>query len=329
MPLPAGLAANASAQAGLFTAAQALTAGHTSDEIARRRRSGEWVRLRHGIYVERTLVPDDPVAKHLLQLRATLLALTTRTAAASHLSSAVLLDVAMLDTDLSLVHVTRDDGPSSRLSRGVAYHHAALPAGHLTKVDGILATNAARTVVDLARRASFQAALVAAESALNKSLTTLPELDEMLVNCVDWPGARNAARVIAFASPYSETPGESLGRLAFDALGVPQPHQQVYIFDKFGLIARCDYFWEEFHTVGEFDGKVKYVGAKARDDTVLLEKKREDRLRNAGLEVCRFEWGESRNCSESVRHKTFSAFDRAAKRRDPRDYRFKLQPPGR
>jgi hypothetical protein len=329
MPLPAGLAANASAQGGLFTAAQALAAGYTSDEIARRRRTGEWLRLRHGIYIEHALVPDDPVAKHLLRLRATLVALTTSTVAASHVSSALLLDVALLATELSLVHVTREGTSSSRIARGVAYHRAALPAGQLTKIDGLLATNAARTVVDLARQEGFQAALVAAESALNKGLTTLADLEEVLVYCVDWPGARNAARVVAFASPYSETPGETLGRVAFDALGIPQPHQQVYIFDKFGLIARCDYFWEQFHTVGEFDGKVKYVGAKARDDTVLNEKKREDRLRNAGLEVCRFEWGESRNCSESVRYKAFSAFDRAANRRAPRDYRFKLQPPAR
>ena len=193
----------------------------------------------------------------------------------------------------------------------------------------MLATSATRTVIDLARRTSFEAALVAAESALNKGLTTLAELDEVLGYCVDWPGARNAGRVVAFASPYSESPGETLGRIAFDVLGVPQPHQQVYIFDKLGLIARCDYFWEQFHTVGEFDGKVKYVGAKARDDTVLNEKKREDRLRNAGLEVCRFEWGESRNYSESVRYKAFSAFDRAKNPRANRSYRLKLQPPAR
>ena len=194
---------------------------------------------------------DDPVARHLLLLRATLLAITATTSAASHASSALLFDIAQLDPDLSLVHITRDGGASSRMSGRIFYHDACLPPGHLTKVDGVLATTAARTVVDLARSLPFDAALVAAESALNLKLTTLAELDEVLAYCVDWPGARKAGRVVAFASPYSESPGETLGRIAFDALGVPQPHQQVYIFDRYGFIARCDYFWEHFRTVGE------------------------------------------------------------------------------
>lgn len=328
MPLPARLAGVAASQAGLFTAAQAVAAGYNSDEIARLRRSGEWVRLRRGIHIERSLVPDDPIAKHSLLLRAALLTLSG-VAAASHVTSALLHGTALLDPDLSVVHVTQDGSGCARTARGVRYHQASLPTGHLTKVDDILATSAARTVVDLARQLPFDASLVAAESALNKGFTTLAELDEIVAYCVDWPGARKAARVVRFASPYSETPGESVCRIAFDALGVPQPHQQVYIFDKFGLIARCDYLWEEQHTVGEFDGKVKYVGAKARDDTLLLEKKREDRLRAAGLEVCRFEWAEARNRSESVRYKAFAAFERAANSRAKRAYRFKLQPPAR
>ncbi|HEX7107593.1 MAG TPA: type IV toxin-antitoxin system AbiEi family antitoxin domain-containing protein [Acidothermaceae bacterium] len=322
------LVAVAARQGGVFKAEQALATGYTRNEIARLQRSGEWVRLRRGVYVERSALPDDDVGRHLLALRGALLALGG-CVAASHVTGAVLHGVAMLDPDLSLVHVTRDGGGSSRTAGGIRYHDAALPPGQLAKVDGILTTNAARTVVDLARKLPFDAALVAAESALNLQLTTLAELDDVLAFCVDWPGARRAGRVVAFASPYSESPGETLGRIAFDALGVPQPHQQVYIFDEHGFIARCDYFWEQHHTVGEFDGKLKYVGAKARDNAVLLEKKREDRLRTAGLEVCRFEWGESRNRSESVRHKAFSAFDRAATRQAERSYRCKLQPPAR
>jgi hypothetical protein len=59
--------------------------------------------------------------------------------------------------------------------------------------------------------------------------------------CVDWPGARKAQRVVDFASPLSESPGETLGRIAFDVLGIPQPDQQVYIFDQNGFIGRSDY----------------------------------------------------------------------------------------
>ena len=58
------------------------------------------------------------------------------------------------------------------------------------------------------------AGLVAAESALQLGLTSRAELREVLEHCVDWPGARDASRVVSFASALSESAGESLARLA-------------------------------------------------------------------------------------------------------------------
>lgn len=333
MPLPARLAAVAASQAGLFTTAQAVAAGYHPNEITRLRRSGDWARPRRGVYIERALVPSDPKGKHLLLLRAALLTLhSSSIAAASHISGAVMLDIALLDSDLSLIHITREGAYSARTVDGVRYHHAALPSSHLTKIDDVVATGAARTVVDLARRMAFDVALVAAESALNKELTTLAELRHVLADCVDWPGARRAQRVVDFASPLSESPGETLGRIAFDVLGIPQPDQQVYIFDQNGFIGRSDYYWTKHHTVGEFDGKLKYTDGRTDgtgDDALAREKKREDRLREAGLEVCRFEWAESRACAQSVRRKTLGAFRRAEQRRDRRTYFVKRQLPPR
>jgi len=133
--------------------------------------------------------------------------------------------------------------------------------------------------------------------------------------------------VLAFASPYSETPGETIGRIAFDALDVPAPDQQVLIFDEQGFVGRCDYYWEKHHTVGEFDGELKYAGDGIRDGVLLHEKEREDRLREAGIEVFRIGWRESPAQSASVRRKAFAAFDRAARSTARRTYRFKRQPP--
>lgn len=326
MTLAPRLAAVAAAQGGVFTTAQALAAGYNDDEIARRRRSGAWVRLRRGVYAERCVMPDDEAARHLLQLRAALLTLKGPVAA-SHITAAVLHGLALLDPDFSLVHITREGVGSSRTDADVRHHDASLPLAHLTKLDGVLATTAARTAVDLARTATYEAALVATESALNKELVTLRELREVTEYCKDWPGARNAGRVVAFASPYSESPGETLGRIAFDELGVPLPEQQVLIYDRYGLIARCDYFFEHQHTVGEFDGKLKYVGENAEDDPLYKEKQREDRLREAGLEVFRIGYAESLGKKPSVRRKAFAAFERAEGSSRNRSYHFELQPP--
>ena len=327
MSLPPALAAKAGAQGGPFTTEQAEMAGFDDREIYRRIKSGAWTRLRRGVYVETDLVPDDDEGRHLLQLRAVVLTLPNP-AVASHITAAALFGVALLEPDLSLVHITREHSSSSRTESGICHHVATLPPSQLTKVDGLLTTSVARAVIDFAREAPFDAALVVAESALNKKLTTLTELREVLAYCADWPGARNAARVVSFASPYSETAGETLGRIAFDVLGIPQPSQQTYIYDEAGFVARVDYYWEEQRTIGEFDGRVKYVGEKVDDDALIKEKRREDRLRDAGAEVFRFDYAESRAKSPSIRRKAFAAFKRAAKHADtPPRFRYKLQPP--
>ena len=213
MVLPPQLAAQATAQGGPFTMAQASAAGLDDREIYRLRRCGLLTRLRRGVYVETVLVPADPAERHCLQLRAVLLCLQPPVVA-SHITSALLHGLALLEPDLSLVHITRDGAASARVEAGVHHHDAALPPAHLTKVGDVLTTTAARAVLDLARELPFDAALVTAESALNQRRTTKAELRELLEQCLDWPGARNAGRVTSFASPYSESPGETIARIA-------------------------------------------------------------------------------------------------------------------
>jgi hypothetical protein len=327
MGLPPKLAALAATQGGPFTAAQAIAAGFDVREIQRLVRRRQWVRLRRGVYVEAELVPDDEAARHILELRAVLLCLQ-REVAASHITSAALHRVALLQPDFSLVNVARERAGTSRTEAGVRHHDASLPSGQLTKIDGILTTGAARMAVDLARELPYEAALVAAESALNKDLTTLTELREVLAYCADWMGARDAARVVSFASPYSESPGETLSRIAFDVLGLPQPEQQVLIFDDAGLIGRVDFYIEEHHTIGEFDGLVKYTGEDGKR-VVVDEKRREDRLRQAGAQVFRIDWAESIVKSPSIRRKALAAFERDHHSNIQPTYRIKKQPPPR
>ncbi len=327
MGLPPKLAALAASQGGPFTAAQAIAAGFDVREIQRFVRRRQWVRLRRGVYVETALVPDDEASRHILELRAVLLSLR-HDVAASHITSAALQGVALLQPDFSLVNVTCERAGSSRTEAGVRHHDASLPSSHLTKTDGILTTGGARMAVDLARELPFEAALVAAESTLNKGLATLAELREVLAYCADWMGARDAARVVSFASPYSESPGETLTRIAFDVLGLPQPEQQVSIFDDAGFIGRADFYIEEHHTIGEFDGLIKYAGEDGRQ-VVIDEKRREDRLRQAGAQVFRVDWAEAHAKSPSIRRKTLAAFERDHYSSIQPTYRIKRQPPPR
>lgn len=57
-----------------------------------------------------------------------------------------------------------------------------------------------------------------------------------------------------FLDAHSESAGESYGRVLLDRLGVPAPTPQFEVWHRGMLVGRADFGWEEFRTLGEFDG---------------------------------------------------------------------------
>jgi hypothetical protein len=310
--IPPSLAAHAGNQYGLFTAAQALGAGLDHEEIRRWLGRGDGFRVRRGIYCEASLVPSEPVAAHVLRVRAAMLRLKPPVAV-SHLSSAAVYGTDLLDPDFSMLHVTRPNLGSSRTDAGIHHHNASLRAGDVKRWSGLVITTESRTIVDLARESTFEQGVVAAEHALNQGLVTRAELLEVHTSCLDWHGSRNAGRVIQFASEKSESPGESLARVAFEAVGLPGPKQQVKVYDRKGLIGVVDFLWDEQATIGEFDGRLKYTG-QSNADVLYAEKRREDRLRGLGFEVVRFGYHEVRGGRAELHRAVLDAFARSATR---------------
>lgn len=97
-----------------------------------------------------------------------------------------------------------------------------------------------------------------------------------------------------FATPHSESPGESRSRALMDELGFVIPAQQSVIETDSGAF-RVDFCWAEDRVIGEFDGRVKYFDEatlNGRDPKEVLyqEKHREDALRRAGWIVIRWTW---------------------------------------
>lgn len=75
---------------------------------------------------------------------------------------------------------------------------------------------------------------------------------------------------------------------------VPMPWQQVSVYDDDGMfVARSD-FGSSIGVLGEFDGKNKYRQflrpGETADDVVAAEKARENRLRELGWDVVRWQW---------------------------------------
>jgi hypothetical protein len=187
-------------------------------------------------------------------------------------------------------------------------------------------TSVPRTVVDVAGDTTFRAAVVLADSALRRTDATKGDLERVADECRQWPGNRDARRVVAFADGRPQSVAESLARVVFAEVGLPAPLPQAKLVDGAGLIGYADYLFEEQHTVAEIDGKMKYVpssivppdpstsqGRQELGEIVWREKRREDRIRELDLEVVRYCWADLHR-PPLVRARALAAFARAQRR---------------
>jgi hypothetical protein len=169
-------------------------------------------------------------------------------------------------------------------------------------------------VCDLARSLSSFKAVPIGDAALSGGLDRV-ELAEVLARCRGWRGVVRARRTVDFLDARSESLGESCSRVVLHEQGLPKPDLQVEVYDDRGyFLARSDFGWIERRTLGEFDGQGKY-GALRRpdqgaDDVVLDEKAREDRLRDHGWQIARWNWSVLRTPIE-LRARVERAFARA------------------
>lgn len=311
------LAAVATRNGGPFTRDQAIRAGYSPAHVRRELRSGRWTALRRGIYVEAAHLDScygDDVRHHALDVAAALLSVRVD-AVGSHHSAALLNGISLLGPAPEYVALTcsGDHGHTEARYAGLQLRAAALPPWHVTRAHGVVVTSPARTAVDLARALPFREGVVAVDSALRVSDGLLPLVQQVLCECHVWPGIRRAGKAVAFADPASESVLESLTRLLFAEHHLPPPRTQVVLGDDRGAIARVDFYWPEYGVVAEADGLSKYRGD--RPYALVAEKRRQERLENAGYVIVRLTWDDVvRSPAETVR-RVRRAFARGAGRR--------------
>jgi predicted transcriptional regulator of viral defense system len=277
--------------------ADAVQNGYSDAELARLVRRRELQRLQRGSYTTATL-PEDTASRHAVLVRATVAGLRTPSVVCS-LSAAAVHGLPLWGLRLDRVDVLRRPPARGNGSARLRVHVARITDEDHTVVDGVPVTTVTRTVVDVARRVPFEAAVVTADAALRLGLTS----DERLLDCLARmgavPGVRAAARALAFADGLSESVGESRSRVLLSRLGLPAPDLQVRVLrEDRSEIGRCDFGWDRHRTVGEFDGRIKY-GRLLRPgqqpgDAVFEEKRREDDLRDHRWEVARWTWDDLR-----------------------------------
>lgn len=195
---------------------------------------------------------------------------------------------------------------------GAHLYRATLRPQDIVEIEGCPVTSVPRTVVDLARHRPMATAVAAADFALHEELATLEDVYEVLEFCRGWPGASRAARALRNVDGRAESPLESVSRLVLAWLGLPRPEPQQRIRNDRGvIIARTDFYWDEYGVAGEADGKGKLRTAQ---DYGHLWDRHED-LDDLGIVVVRWGWTEPVRMPRLLEAKVRRGFERG-KRRD-------------
>lgn len=201
---------------------------------------------------------------------------------------------------------TQRRSPDARIRR----HHSVIPEDQLEVVDGIPVTTLARTVVDCARALPAHRALVIADSAVRAGLR-----EHDVHRCVEslrgGRGIRRARWLLTLVDGGSESPGETLTRLALIEAGLPRPVTQVPVHTAEGM-RYGDMGWPDRRVLVEFDGRVKYADGHGSGGAAALiaEKRRQEAIEDAGWIVLRVMWEDLRT-PERLTERVLSAFHRA------------------
>lgn len=291
------------AQGGVVTREQLLEAGVSARQLSGPGRP--LVRIRRGVYADRLAVERlQPAARVALEVRAARLTSEVDLVAAGA-TAALVHGLPLLGPRPTRLHLVerKQDRPQ---------HHgasASLRAQEVVEL-GVPVTSLPRTAFDVARARGHVAGVLIADAVLAAGVHQ-DQLERVLDGRSGWPGAEAARTAVSFADRRSESPLESLGRVRFDEQGLPPPSLQVLVADDDGPFARVDQCWGEHRTVAEADGALKY--ATVAD--LFVEKRREDRLRDAGLEVVRYTWDEALHRPRVLAARVRRAFERSGSRR--------------
>lgn len=280
--------------------------GLTGHAVRRLLAEGVLVRLRRGVLVGQCLMERaeaDAGFAHELRLRALLMEYDA--AVAVDVSAALVLGLPLLDRPAFPI-AARPSGAWRGGGSG-RVRIAPLPPDHCTVVGGIPCTVVARTVIDIARSASFQQAVVVGDAALRRHCSEA-ELRRMFDQCSAWSDVGKAQRLLPFLDARAESPFESLSRAVMHENNVPPPEPQQVLTGADGVEYRVDFYWKEKRLIGEADGRLKYrrlgvngsIDPEAAERAVWMEKIREDALRDAGESFVRWTYGQMRYQTEAT-----------------------------
>lgn len=151
-------------------------------------------------------------------------------------------------------HVTAGPGRRGPRRREVIAHTSGRVLVPVRR-HGLLVTGLARTWCDLARDGATVAELVVVGDALaRRHPAEAARLEAMVGGAGSRRGVRAARRALALLDPRSESPMESVLRVALVLAGLPAPTPQHVVLHHGFFVARLDLAWPDVRLAVEYDG---------------------------------------------------------------------------
>lgn len=196
-------------------------------------------------------------------------------ATCSHTTAAALHGLPLYRTRSDRVHLIVPGRHTRRDSRDAVRHHLPLPDEDVEVIDGLRVTTLARTVYDVIRMVSLEAAVACFDAALRlvawdddekaydayAAAVFRADVVRRISRSAGARGIRQARFVAEFADGRAQLPGESVSRLWMWQLGMPDPQLQRRVELEAGRFALLDFAWPALGRWAEFDGEVKYTDA--------------------------------------------------------------------
>jgi len=165
---------------------------------------------------------------------------------------------------------------------GICVHHMCLDEAEVVRVRGLRATSIVRTLADLSARLDLVEAVVIADVALHKRLTSIAELSRWAAAHRGRAGIRKLKRVIDHAEPKAQSQMETRLRMLLVLNGLPRPKAQVPIYGADGrLIGYPDLYYDDAKLGIEYDGAVHRT-------SLADDNRRQNNMLRAGVRLLRF-----------------------------------------
>ena len=248
---------------GVFIGSHAIAEGRlTRRQLA----EGPWSRVLHGVYADAS-APRD----HLLRCRAAALLMPEGAALGGRSAAAVLGAPAPGWRDPVTVVVPAPlkwRGPE-----GVRVHRTGFRAGDvLDDGYGLRWTAAPQTAWDIAVLETTPTAVSVIDAMLRSGSVAEGTLEDLARGRSGRRGSRRFRRALELADARSESPPESVVRVACVLGGLPPPVPQFDVVEGGRWLARVDLAWPEQRVVVEYEGEHHFTGVQiVRDDARYAE----------------------------------------------------------